>query len=111
MKPMNFNIYQNQVKRTMNFTGTECEIVANMCMGIAGESGEVVDYVKKVLFHGKELDYLKLKEEIGDLMWYIAALCNKANIDLEEIAFLNIEKLQKRYPNGFEKERSNNREA
>jgi NTP pyrophosphatase (non-canonical NTP hydrolase) len=107
---MDFNIYQNETKRTMNFTGTETEIVSNMCMGIAGEAGEVVDYIKKVLYHGKELDCQKLSEEIGDLLWYISALCNKANIKMDDIVFQNIIKLQKRYPNGFSKERSNNRE-
>lgn len=107
---MNFNEYQVEVRRTMNFTGTECEIVSNMCMGLAGEAGELVDYVKKVLYHGHEFEREKMLSEAGDVLWYLTALLDKAGISLEDVPEYNKVKLRKRYPNGFDPQRSINRE-
>ena len=107
---MNFKEYQKECKRTATFWGTDCECLSNMCMGIAGEAGEIVDYFKKVLYQGRELDINKVKEEMGDLLWYMAGLADRLNIDLDEVTNLNIQKLQKRYPDGFSIERSLNRE-
>ena len=95
----------------MNFTGTEAEIVSNMCMGIAGEAGELVDCVKKVLYHGHEYDRGKVIAEAGDVLWYLTALLNKADISLEEVVNYNKAKLRKRYPDGFDPQRSVNRES
>lgn len=78
-------------------------------MGLAGESGEVVDYFKKVLFHDHELDYDKLIDETGDVLWYVAAMALALDVSLEEIAEKNIEKLKKRYPEKFTSEQSINR--
>lgn len=78
-------------------------------MGISGESGEVADLVKKFMFHQHPLDREKLIEELGDLMWYIAELCATLGASMDEVARGNIEKLRKRYPNGFDPERSLNR--
>jgi NTP pyrophosphatase (non-canonical NTP hydrolase) len=74
------------------------------------EAGEVGDILKKHIYHGHELDMDELKKEIGDVMWYMANLCNVLEIELDEIAIMNIEKLKKRYPNGFKVEDSVNRE-
>jgi NTP pyrophosphatase (non-canonical NTP hydrolase) len=106
---MEFNEYQEACKRTANFEGTPHECISNVCMGIAGEAGELIDYIKKYLYQGKPLDEYKIKVETGDLLWYIAILAVMFNLDLNEIAKLNIHKLDLRYPNGFDKERSNNR--
>lgn len=100
---MQINEYQEKVKRTMNFWGTPAEIVCNMCLGITGEAGEVVDYIKKIVFHGHKYEQDKLIEELGDLMWYVSALANFYKIDMNEVLNKNIEKLLKRYPNGFTK--------
>ncbi len=75
-------------------------------MGMAGEGGEVIDYYKKVWFHGHELDRDKLIDETGDVLWYVAAMALALDVSLEEIAFLNIEKLRKRYPHKFTSEES-----
>jgi NTP pyrophosphatase (non-canonical NTP hydrolase) len=107
---VNFEEYQKEVQRTMNFTGTEAEIVSNMCMGLAGEAGELVDYVKKVLYHGHEFDRNKIISEAGDVLWYLTALLNKGGINLAEVVDYNKVKLRKRYPDGFDKQRSINRE-
>ena len=68
-----------------------------------GESGEVIDYLKKVCFHGKELDKENLILELGDLMWYFANLLKILDISFDDVLEKNIEKLLKRYPNGFER--------
>ena len=78
-------------------------------LGVAGEAGEVADLVKKVVFHGHPLDVDKLKAEMGDVLWYLASLCNTLGIDLADVAEANIEKLKKRYPHGWDPQRSQQR--
>jgi NTP pyrophosphatase (non-canonical NTP hydrolase) len=78
-------------------------------VGIAGEAGEVVDNIKKAIFHQHGLDRQKLKEELGDLLWYMAGLCTQLGLSLDEVMVSNIEKLRKRYPGGFSVEDSKNR--
>jgi NTP pyrophosphatase (non-canonical NTP hydrolase) len=70
-------------------------------LGIAGEAGEVADYMKKVIGHGKEFDRTKLVDELGDVLWYVSQLANIHNITLHEVMFHNTAKLRERYPNGF----------
>lgn len=78
-------------------------------LGIAGEAGEFVELIKKQAGHGHPVDPVKEKKELGDIVWYIADMCSKRGYSLDEIAQLNIEKLKKRYPNGFDQEKSQNR--
>lgn len=78
-------------------------------MGLAGEAGEVVDYLKKVLGHGHPLDQDKVAKELGDVLWYVAEICSVLQLDMGEVAEANVKKLKKRYPDGFSKERSVNR--
>ena len=75
-------------------------------LGLTGESGEVADMIKKHLGHGHELDGNKLLLELGDVLWYVAALANVNGWLLSEVAAANVQKLQKRYPNGFSTEAS-----
>ncbi len=106
---MNFNEYQTLAARTLNTEkGVELTLV-NMSMGLVGESGETVDYMKKVLFQGHEVDVEKLSSELGDVLWYVAGMCTTLNINLEEVSEYNIQKLVKRYPEGFKTEDSVNR--
>ena len=77
-------------------------------MGLCGESGEAIDIVKKWLAQGHELDREKLKKELGDICWYLAETATALDCDLEDIMAANIEKLQKRYPEGFDAEKSVN---
>ena len=76
-------------------------------LGLGGESGEVVDLIKKVLHHGKPLDKDKLIEEMGDVRWYLEYLAASIGVSMEEIETRNIKKLRARYPNGFSKEAAN----
>lgn len=80
--------------------------------GLAGESGEYVEKVKKLLFHGYDFDAEyrdKMLLELGDILWYLAYSAKALGTDLENVAERNIEKLRARYPHGFTTERSINR--
>ncbi len=70
-------------------------------MGICTESGELMDAIKKHLMYGKPIDFTNLKEEAGDIEWYIALLLGLLGTDHTEIFTINIEKLRLRYPNKF----------
>lgn len=78
-------------------------------IGLAGESGEVCEIVKKGIFHQHGLEREKLHKELGDVMWYVAALCTKLGFDLGDVMAANIEKLKQRYPNGYSSEDSKRR--
>lgn len=79
-------------------------------MGMNGEAGEASDILKKVLFQGHKLDREHMAKELGDVCWYIALAADAIGYTLEEVMQMNIDKLYARYPNGFETERSVNRE-
>ena len=106
---MNIKEYQKLASRTRNSDMTWTEHLINDCMGLVGESGELIDHFKKVLFHGHELDRGYVAKEIGDQLWYLSDLCETLDMNLECVAIENIEKLKKRYPDGFDPERSKNR--
>ena len=67
--------------------------------------------IKKWIFHEKELDEDHAKKELGDVMWYVAMICESFGWSLDEIMQMNIDKLKKRYPEGFDTERANNRKS
>ena len=109
IKVLDVFMFQKEAERTLrNDLPYEC-VCSNMCMGLAGESGEVIDLLKKHVWQGKELDINDLIEEIGDVLWYVANLCNVNNITMEECMLTNVNKLRKRYPNGFSVKDANER--
>ena len=75
-------------------------------IGISGEAGEISSAIEKWLWYGQHLDETNLKEEMGDLMWYLAEMCNALGYQLEEIMEANIRKLKKRYPEKYTDERA-----
>ena len=81
----------------------------NGALGLTGEAGEVADQIKKTIFHGHKFDYDGLIKELGDVCWYLALLCHAIDVPLEEVMIRNIEKLKKRYPEGFSESASINR--
>lgn len=80
-------------------------------LGMATEAAEISDLFKKHIFYGKELDVNKVYEETGDLMWYIALLCDTMKMDLSKIKESNIAKLKARYPNKFSEQNSLKRDV
>ena len=95
------DVFQEEALRCMRSDLPYELICSNMCMGLAGETGETVDIFKKHIYQGKDLDINDVIEEIGDILWYIANLCNVNKITMKECMESNVEKLRKRYPNGF----------
>ena len=79
------------------------------CLGLAGESGELLDLFKKWIFHGKDLDENHAKKELGDVLWYCAEIAHSFGWNLDEVMEMNIDKLKARYPEGFDTELSNHR--
>lgn len=98
---MNFKEYENKALRTKGTYTDNIDQLINGVMGLCGESGEVIDVVKKYLYQGHELDENKIIDELGDVFWYINLCANALNVDLEEVARRNVEKLEKRYPKGY----------
>lgn len=109
--------YQEQAMRTKpDYEDIKIGILKtqllNVAVGLAGESGEICEHIKKMVFHGHALDVEGLAEEAGDLMWYIGLLLDAIHPSLHmgDIMAENIDKLKKRYPNGFSEERSRKRD-
>ena len=106
---MTLNEYQQKAMRTAGGLSRE-QMILNGAMGMCGEAGEVIDAIKKTYFQGHEFNATKLCEEAGDVLWYIAVFLSGLGISLKDCAEANVEKLLKRYPNGFETNKSVNRE-
>ena len=106
---MTLNEYQKAAERTQA-TKYDTDKILNGVLGLAGESGECADLVKKHFYQDHGFPKDKLIEEAGDVLWYIAELACGLNVTMEEIAQRNIDKLKKRYPDGFSADRSINRE-
>lgn len=104
------NVYQAHAVRTQNRGLNYSTQLATLGLGIAGEAGEVADLIKKHLGHGHDLGWHKLREELGDVLWYVACLADRLGISLSAIASANVEKLKRRYPDGFDTARSIHRE-
>ena len=79
-------------------------------LGLSGEVGELNDMIKKWIFHDSKMDITHAKKELGDIMWYVACMAQSFGWELDKIMSMNIEKLRKRYPDGFDVARSNARE-
>ena len=106
---MTANEYQKLAMTTLNPELSKKDVLINAVMGLCGESGEAIDIVKKWLAQGHDLDRGKLARELGDVAWYLAEAATALDMDLETILQGNLDKLAKRYPDGFQTHRSLNR--
>ena len=106
---MHLNEYQELAARTLGRDRTHEQQLANAALGLTGEAGETADIIKKHLFHATPLDQDALVKELGDCLWYIGAFATVLGLSLDDIAQKNVDKLRKRYPEGFDPERSRNR--
>lgn len=109
-KHLNAAEYQVAAMRTSNDKLTIRDHVLNGALGLFGEGGEVADLIKKAYMQGHPLDKAHIAEELGDVCWYVAELATALGYSVEEIMGGNIDKLRRRYPEGFEAGRSINRE-
>ena len=103
---MEVNEYQKLAMATLNPELNKRDVLINSVMGLCGESGEAIDIVKKWMAQGHELDKEHLAKELGDIAWYLAEAATALEIPLEDILQANIEKLKKRYPEGFQTDKS-----
>lgn len=107
---MNLEYYKKKALRTLSTCETPLLDDFHMVSGMVTEAAEIMDVYKKHIAYGKPLDLVNIKEEIGDLMWYIANMCNLHDWSLEDILGTNIEKLKSRYPEKFTNENAINRD-
>lgn len=103
MEENNFNTYQRQSRKTWNLVHTDHAIVYPT-LGLVNEAGELAGKVKKI-FRDKggvvsEEDRQALKYELGDVLWYMAQIATELNIDLQDVADANLEKLFSRLERG-----------
>ena len=106
---MSFLEYQELAQRTTAELEPEIMNHLHYLMGMMTDIGELMDVYKKWIAYGKPRDIVNEKEEIGDLMWYLANFCRINGYNLEEIMKTNIEKLRARYPEKFDAELANSR--
>ena len=103
---MTGNTYQKLAMTTLNHELSMQETLINAVMGLCGESGEVIDLVKKHLYQGHPLDKEKLVKELGDIAWYLAEAAYALDVELDTVLEGNIAKVKARYPEGFDVQRS-----
>lgn len=108
-EPLTAAEYETRAMTTLNPALDKQEVLLNAVMGLCGEAGEAIDIVKKHRFQGHELDREKLCRELGDVAWYLAEAAYALEVPLEDILRANLEKLKKRYPQGFDSACSVNR--
>lgn len=94
---MTLSEYQHAARATMNEALSRDEQMMDAASGIAEEAGEVLAHVRKHHFQGRELDAARLKEELGDVLWCIAAVATSAGFELDDVARFNLEKLRHRH--------------
>ncbi len=103
---MNVNEYQQLAMTTLNPELGRRDVLINSVMGLCGEAGEAIDIVKRWMAQGHELDREHLIKELGDIAWYLAEAATALEIPLEQVLQGNLDKLKKRYPDGFQVQRS-----
>lgn len=102
---LTFDEYQKLARRTQNPKLSMAETQLHALHGLAAEIGEIHSIYQKV-YQGHQFDPEALKEEIGDALWNIAELCDVNHWRMGDVAMMNISKLRRRYPDGFDAERS-----
>lgn len=103
---MTGNEYQKLASRTIPETFKKVDCIGHALHGMVGEIGELHSIYQKRYQGHTEIGYDHFKKEVGDLLWFIAEYCTGMGWDLEDIMQLNIDKLKKRYPEGFDAEHS-----
>lgn len=110
-----FNDYQKKAtavfKPVKSLTKEHTQLL-DWCLGLGGETGEVLDLLKHVIYHEDTvLDKMELAKELGDVLWYISAIATTCGIDLNDVAALNDAKLSHRFSNGYSAVESANRHS
>jgi NTP pyrophosphatase (non-canonical NTP hydrolase) len=109
-KTITMKDYQQMANRSAGAGGNGEQRLIVSALGLAGEAGEFANLVKKMTAHGHPFDQKALEDELGDVLWYLAEAATAVGLSLNDIANQNIDKLLKRYPDGFSHENSLNRD-
>jgi NTP pyrophosphatase (non-canonical NTP hydrolase) len=110
----NANDYQKQAMRTANPNLDSSQRLLHAVTGLTSEAGECASFIQKI-YQGHEsplTDKQKRREfllELGDVLWMAAEICEACGVTLNDVMQANVMKLQKRYPDGFDAERSKNK--
>lgn len=93
--------YQQAAARTVNRSLSTGERLVDAAAGLAEEAGEVLGVVRKHMFMHHELDRARLVTELGDALWCLTGVATAVGVSLDEVAVANVEKLRRRYPDGY----------
>ncbi len=93
--------FDQHVRRLFVKPSDETGRLLHAAVGVAGEAGELLDGIKKHWIYGKALDRENLIEECGDLLFYVQAILNELGISMDDAMRQNMEKLARRYPEGY----------
>jgi len=107
---MNFEQYTKEAERTSAILENETLNNLHYLLGMITEIGELLDIWKRNIAYKKDIDWINVKEELGDILWYFSNFLRINNIDFEEILNININKLKSRYPEKFTEEKAINRD-
>lgn len=108
-KEMTTEEYQKLALRTNAKLESKLMDNIHMALGMQTEAAELSDVFKKHIAYGKDIDWVNIKEELGDLLWYVANMCNINEWKMSDLMETNIKKLEVRFPDKFSKEKANNR--
>lgn len=100
-KPMTPSEYMKTIVGRAGSQPSEREWLILAALSLAGETGEVVDLLKKELYHNRPRDPERLLEECGDVLWSFTLLLHTLGFSYEQVVNANIAKLRQRYPDGF----------
>ena len=95
---------QNEKSQYLLYQSRQILDLLHAGIGMCTETGEFQDALKKHIFYGQPLDILNLKEELSDVMWYVALGAEAAGTSIENLMIGVINKLKARYPDSFSEE-------
>jgi NTP pyrophosphatase (non-canonical NTP hydrolase) len=101
-----FDEYQKAARRTMNPRLSDTERLVDAAAGLAEEAGEVLGLVRKHAYMGHPIDRERVTRELSDALWCLAAVATSVGVTLGDVAAANLEKLRRRYPEGYSDEAS-----
>lgn len=97
---LGFDEYVEKSYKAIQKHDNNKDTLVHWTIGITEEAGEVAGAIKHMMYGGEKVDEEKIAEELGDLLWYIAAMCKEFGISLETVAKLNLAKVDHKFPGG-----------
>lgn len=106
---MKINEYQKRTYIAIQPHTDKKDEILNWSIGLSEECGEVMNHIKHYCWGNEPINNVEIAKEIGDVMWYLSALCTVLNLNLETVAKLNMRKLEHRFGGEFTEEKSQHR--